>query len=168
MQTFTPPPKRELLAALTIASTLIFVISFLIICIFSQCQCHHSLDGPSCGDFVHLNFALPIYHFKFFQDAISLFIEILTNGLIVWSKSFPMHFAPFFQAAVIFALFESVVCADLIERNNRYFCITDDTRRRKTSIYRAVYCNSYSLYGNMPPTSFLQSFRLSPLYLHKS
>ena len=129
---------------------------------------HHSLDGPSCSDFVHLNFALPIYHFKFFQDAISLFIEILTNGLIVWSKSFPMHFAPFFQAAVIFALFESVVCADLIERNNRYFCITDDTRRRKTSIYRAVYCNSYSLYGNIPPTSFLQSFRLPPLCLHKS
>ena len=27
-----PPPKREVLAALTIASTLIFVISFLIIC----------------------------------------------------------------------------------------------------------------------------------------
>ena len=112
--------------------------------------------------------ALPIHHFKFFQDAISLFIEILTNGLIVWSKSFPMHFAPFFQAAVIFALFESVVCADLIERNNRYFCITDDTRRRKTSIYGAVYCNSYSLYGNIPPTSFLQSFRLPPLCLHKS
>ena len=79
-----------------------------------------------------------------------------------------MHFAPFFQAAVIFALFESMVCADLIERNNRYFCITDDTRRRKTSIYRAVYCNSYSLYGNIPPTSFLQSFRLPPLCLHKS
>ena len=70
-----------------------------------------------------------MHHFKFFQDAISLFIEIQTNGLIVWSKSSPMHFAPFFQAAVIFALFESVVCTDLIERNNRYFCITDDTRR---------------------------------------
>ena len=50
-------------------------------------------------------------------------------GLPVTQEQSPMHFAPFVQASVIFALFESVVCTDLIERNNRYFCITDDTRR---------------------------------------
>ena len=43
----------------------------------------HGLDGPSHSDFVQLKVALRIHHFKFFQDAISLFIEIQTNGLIV-------------------------------------------------------------------------------------
>ena len=95
-----------------------------------------------------------------FLISVHLYIRDFVSALWIeniFSKSPPVHFAPFVQAAVISVLFESVVCADLIERNNRCFCITDNTCRRKASIYRAVHCNSYSLCGNMPPTSFLQS-----------
>ena len=41
-----------------------------------------------------LEMTLRIYHFKLFQNTISIFIKTQTDIRIVWGKGFAMHFAP--------------------------------------------------------------------------
>lgn len=59
-----PPPKREVLAALTIASTRIFVMSFLIICNGMK-HTSHSSDQSPC-----------LFCFHFFQNLLLCCTEV--------------------------------------------------------------------------------------------
>ena len=83
-----PPPKREVLAALTIASMLIFVISFLIICNGMKHTPIRQINARVCSN-IYLKCLIHSFQFFhcFFNSFICVFSQFQCQRKLVYSIS---------------------------------------------------------------------------------